>query len=72
MFRLAISNSIQTRGMYIIFILTENFVSKEYLEPKDVHNNVRKWPNLSSIEPWKYLQAKREIFNLIKLAVKVS
>ncbi len=29
--------------------LTENFVSKEYLEPEDVHNNVRMWPNLCSI-----------------------
>jgi hypothetical protein len=38
----------QTRGMYIIFILTENFVSKEYVELKKVHN-VRKWPNLCSI-----------------------
>ncbi len=36
--------------MYVNFILTENFVSKEYLEPKDVQNNVRKWPNMCSIK----------------------
>ena len=35
--------------MYIILI--ENFISKEYLEPEDVHDNVRKWPNLCSIRP---------------------
>ncbi len=29
--------------------LSENFVSKEYLELKKVHNNVRKWPNLRCI-----------------------
>ena len=29
-----VSNSIQIRGMYIIFILSENFVSKECLESK--------------------------------------
>ncbi len=48
------SNSIQIRGMYIIFILSENFVSK-----KDyIHNNVRKWPNLCSIKPQNILEGK--------------
>ena len=34
--------TVQLCGMYITFVLTEIFISKEYLEPKDyVHNNVR-------------------------------
>jgi len=48
---IGIFNSIQTRGMYITFVnFVKNFVSKEYLESKDVHN-VRKWLNLCSIKP---------------------
>ncbi len=43
--------TVQTRGMYITFDnFVKNFVSKEYLESKDVHN-VRKWLNLCSIKP---------------------
>ena len=37
---------------YVHNFLTKNFVYKEYLEHGDVHNNVRKWPNLCSIKLW--------------------
>jgi hypothetical protein len=45
-----VSNSQCSDSWYVHNFLTKNFVSKEYLEHGDVHNNVRKWPNLCSIE----------------------
>ena len=34
--------------------MTVDFVSKNVFKYKDVHNNVRKWPNLCSIGPRKH------------------
>ena len=47
---------------YVHNFLTKNFVSKEYLEHGDVRNNVRKWPNLCSIELWNVWKVNSEAY----------